>query len=255
MKIYPAIDLKNNQCVRLYQGDFEKITHYQVRAVEVAKQYEQSGSQYLHIVDLDAAKQGASNHAELIKEILTTTKLSVQVGGGIREQDQLDQLFSLGVSQVVIGSKAVNEPEIVKAWIKNYGAEKFVLAVDFIFDQQNQAKIATHGWQQSSNYTVEQFIEEFLTVNLKTILCTDISRDGTFQGPNCKFYCHLKKLFPTIEIQASGGVASLNDLQQLKQNNIDAVIIGRALYEGKFKLEEALNMSCHASEGWHPEKN
>lgn len=242
MKIYPAIDLKNNQCVRLYQGDFEKITQYQINPIEVAKQYEKSGSNYLHIVDLDAAKNGSSNHTVIIKEILNATKLNIQVGGGIRELKQLEQLFSLGAAQVVIGSKAVKEPEIVKSWFKHFGADKFVLAVDFSFDQKQQALIAIHGWQQNSNLSVEKFIEDFLNANLKTILCTDISRDGTFQGPNCEFYCYLKKLFPEIEIQASGGVSSIDDLKDLKRNHIDAVIIGRALYERKFTLEQALNV-------------
>lgn len=242
MKIYPAIDLQNEQCVRLYQGDFNQVTQYQIKPIEVARQYEHMGAEYLHIVDLDAAKNGDSNHENIINDIVRNTNLNIQVGGGIKTEKQLEQLFLIGVSQVVIGSKAVKEPEIVKLWMKKFGAEKFILAVDFSLDQNNQAMIAIHGWQQRSTKSVEQFIEDFSEVNLTTILCTDISRDGTLNGPNTEFYCHLKKCFPNIEIQASGGVSNLDDLKALKQNHIDAVIIGRALYENKFKLEEALNI-------------
>lgn len=240
MIIYPAIDLQNGKCVRLYQGDFEKRTHYDIDPILMAKQFQQEGATWLHIIDLDAAKDPIYSQAILIKTINEKTNLHIQTGGGIRTEEQIETLLASGIKRVIIGSQAVKSPEFVKTWFKKFGGDQLVLAVDVKCDEQGDAYVATDGWQSISDSLLTNIIQQFRDVGLKHILCTDIQCDGTLQGPNIELYKRLLQQYPDLEIQASGGVSSLEDLKLLANANLPGAIVGRALYEKRFTLSEAI---------------
>ncbi len=245
MYIIPAIDLRHNQCVRLYQGDYNQQTVYNADPLQVIKQFEQSGSQWVHIVDLDAAKDPAQHQRDLIENICKQSHLNVQTGGGIREANQVDELFHAGVKRIVIGSLAVQNPSLVKSWFKRWGSERIVLALD-VNKINDHYYIATHGWQKNSSQRLFDFLKEYIDAGLMYALCTDISLDGTLQGPNIKLYQDILRIYPDLQLQASGGIASLDDILLLNQNKLSACIIGRALYEGQIILDEAIGISHHA---------
>ncbi len=238
MIIIPAIDLIDGSCVRLYKGDFEQKTVYDADPLDVAKSYEKDGAQIMHIVDLDGAKNQDMAQLDLIQSIVEKTNLLIQVGGGIRQKEQVENLLEIGVHRVVIGSLAVKDPALIKAWIEEFGADKIVLALDVHF-QNNTPYIATHGWQESSEVTLHQTIDFF--PSLKHVLCTDIAKDGTLQGPNIDLYKQVLASYPDLYLQASGGVSSLDDLRELKSANMPSCIVGKALYEKNFTLKEALS--------------
>lgn len=245
MYIIPAIDLRNNNCVRLYQGDYAQETIYADDPLTIIKQFEQSGSQWVHIVDLDGAKNPAQHQRDLIANICKNTHLKVQTGGGIREVEQVEALFNIGVKRIVIGSLAIKNPELIKSWLKNYGAEKFVLALD-VNKINEDYFIAIHGWQENSTIKLLDFLKDFTSAGLIHALCTDISLDGTLKGPNITLYQTILKQYPDLKLQASGGVATLDDIVLLNENKLSACIIGRALYEGKIILDEAIGVLHHA---------
>lgn len=249
--ILPAIDLIEGSVVRLYQGDYGQKTEYKVNPIELVKEYAGAGADWLHIVDLTGAKDTSKRQLALMKSMVDLSVMKFQVGGGIRTEQDLIDLFEIGVSRVVIGSLAVNQPELVLEWFKKYGPEKIVLALDVNIDEQGNKFIATHGWQTSSNTTLESVVEQFSKVGLRHVLCTDISKDGTLQGPNQKLYKDLAAQYPNISWQASGGVSSLDDIQVALTNisgtgttnaTPSCVILGRSLLEGKFSLDEAIKL-------------
>ncbi|WP_088329185.1 1-(5-phosphoribosyl)-5-[(5-phosphoribosylamino)methylideneamino]imidazole-4-carboxamide isomerase [Lacimicrobium sp. SS2-24] len=240
--IIPAIDLIDGQVVRLYQGDYEQQTRYQDSPLEVVHRYADAGATWLHIVDLTGAKEPEKRQLQLISELAASKRMQFQAGGGIRSEDDLSQLLEAGVSRVVIGSLAVKEPELVKGWLKKYGAEKIVLALDVNIDSQGRQCIATHGWQQDSGVELAPLLTDFMQAGAKHVLCTDIACDGTLQGPNNTLYQELKTQFPDVIWQASGGIGGLEHIRQLKSSNVDSVILGRALLEGKFDLREAISL-------------
>ncbi|MGA2654593.1 MAG: 1-(5-phosphoribosyl)-5-[(5-phosphoribosylamino)methylideneamino]imidazole-4-carboxamide isomerase [Gammaproteobacteria bacterium] len=245
MYIIPAIDLRNNKCVRLYQGDYSQETIYAEDPLTIIKQFEQAGSQWVHIVDLDGAKNPSNHQRESIKKICNHTFLNVQTGGGIREPEQIQSLFNLGVTRIVIGSLAIQNPDLVKSWMQEWGADKFVLALD-VNKVADDYFIAIHGWQENSKIKLLDFLQDFTKAGLIHALCTDISLDGTLQGPNITLYQTILQKYPELKLQASGGVASLEDIITLQENKLDACIIGRALYEGKIILDEAIGVLHHA---------
>jgi phosphoribosylformimino-5-aminoimidazole carboxamide ribotide isomerase len=245
MYIIPAIDLRHNKCVRLYQGDYAQETIYAEDPLTVIQQFEQSGSQWVHIVDLDGAKDPAKHQRDLIAKICKNTTLNVQTGGGIREHAQVQALFNLGVKRVVIGSLAIKNPELIKSWMQEWGADKFVLALD-VNKVENDFYIAIHGWQENSSIKLLDFLNDFTKAGLIHALCTDISLDGTLQGPNIKLYQTIIQQYPDLKLQASGGVASLDDIVTLNENKLSACIIGRALYENRIILDEAIGVLHHA---------
>lgn len=238
--IIPAIDLIDGQVVRLYQGDYEQKTQYSLSPLEVVHQYADQGAQWLHIVDLTGAKDTSARQLNLIHSMVQTNLMQFQAGGGIRSQEDVEQLLDIGVSRVVIGSLAVKEPEKVKNWITQYGSERIVLALDVNINAQGDKCVATHGWQEDSGITIESILADFASVSVKHVLCTDISKDGTLQGPNQTLYKDLVNAYPHIAWQASGGIGGLADIQQLKPSQVKGVILGRALLEGKFNVEEAI---------------
>ncbi|WP_218355304.1 1-(5-phosphoribosyl)-5-[(5-phosphoribosylamino)methylideneamino]imidazole-4-carboxamide isomerase [Alteromonas lipotrueiana] len=238
--IIPAIDLIDGAVVRLYQGDYDKKTEYQLDPVDVVHRYADDGATWLHIVDLTGAKDTSKRQLELIRAMVNTKRMQFQAGGGIRSEDDVTQLLSAGVSRVVIGSLAVKEPELVKHWITKYGSDVIVLALDVNIDDDGNKLIATHGWQQSSGVALEDLLNDFAEVGVKHVLCTDISRDGTLQGANVELYQQMQQQFPGIAWQASGGIGGLQDIQALRPANVEGVILGRALLEGKFTVKEAI---------------
>ncbi len=238
--IIPAIDLIDGSVVRLYQGDYEQKTQYAFDPVDVVNNYADAGAEWLHIVDLTGAKDTSKRQLDLIGRMVDTGRMQFQAGGGIRSEDDVKQLLDIGVKRVVIGSLAVKEPELVKGWVSKYGAEAIVLALDVNIDANGNKMIATHGWQQDSGVALEPLLEDFLSVGAKHVLCTDISRDGTLKGANEALYAEMTARFPSVSWQASGGIGSLDDIARLKPANVGGVILGRALLEGKFTLEEAI---------------
>lgn len=238
--IIPAIDLIDGAVVRLYQGDYAQKTQYQLDPVEVVHNYADQGATWLHIVDLTGAKDTSKRQLELIGNMVATKRMQFQAGGGIRSEEDVAQLLETGVKRVVIGSLAVKQPELVKAWIKKYGSEAIVLALDVNIDEQGNKFIATHGWQENSGVSLEALLNDMLDAGAKHVLCTDISRDGTLKGANTELYTQMAAQFPTVAWQASGGIGSLQDIAALKPTGVDGVILGRALLEGKFDVKEAI---------------
>jgi phosphoribosylformimino-5-aminoimidazole carboxamide ribotide isomerase len=245
--IIPAIDLINNQVVRLYQGDYQQKTAYPVNPAQQQQNYVQAGAQVMHVVDLDGAKNSESRQLECINTLLNQPSMLVQVGGGIRcEQDVID-LLTLGANRVVIGSLAVTQPALVCQWLSQYGSDKIVLALDIRIDAQGNKQLPTHGWLNDSGVTLEQLLAQYQAVGLKHVLCTDISKDGTLTGSNVALYRALCQQYPAIAWQASGGIGSLADIAALKSTGVASVIVGRALLEGKFSLTEAIACWQNAS--------
>ncbi|QIW15044.1 1-(5-phosphoribosyl)-5-[(5-phosphoribosylamino)methylideneamino]imidazole-4-carboxamide isomerase [Pasteurellaceae bacterium RH1A] len=239
-KIIPALDLIDGQVVRLFQGDYAQKTLYSDNPIEQFKSYVSQGADYLHLVDLTGAKDPAKRQTKLIGQIIEAINCPIQVGGGIRSEQDVADLLAVGASRVVIGSTAVKKPERVKGWFEKYGAEKFVLALDVNIDANGQKIIAISGWQEASGVSLEALIEDYQTVGLAHVLCTDISRDGTLAGSNVELYREICAKYPDIHFQSSGGIGSLADIEALKGTGVAGVIVGRALLEGKFTVAEAI---------------
>ncbi len=238
--IYPAIDLMDGGCVRLFKGDFNQRTNYDVPPVEVGKAYADAGAQWMHIVDLDGAKHGKGEQAELIIDIAKNSGLKVQTGGGIRDLEQIRRLLDGGVERVVVGSLAVSNPQMVKYWISEVGPDKICLALDVEFDEAGTPFPTLRGWTEKSERNMWDVMDDYMGTGLKSMLVTDISKDGVLQGSNVELYRQIRTDYPTIELITSGGVGSLDDVRDLKALSPAGIIIGKALYENKFTLEDAI---------------
>ncbi|AEO08467.1 1-(5-phosphoribosyl)-5-[(5-phosphoribosylamino)methylideneamino] imidazole-4-carboxamide isomerase [Buchnera aphidicola str. Ak (Acyrthosiphon kondoi)] len=238
--IIPAFDLINGRAVRLYQGNYLNQKHYDINLSDYLEKYKSKRIQIVHLVDLDGAKNRENRQIELFKEILSYSTIPLQIGGGIRTTKDINTLLDLGVKRVVIGSSAIHDKNKVKKWLKIYGSDAIVLALDVYINNNNQKEIYINGWQKRTNVMLEEIIEYFLPSGLKHVLCTDISKDGTLLGPNFKLYKDISSSFKNINFQASGGVATLEDIISLKKTGIKSIIIGRSLLEKKFTIEEAL---------------
>ena len=238
--IIPAIDLIDGSVVRLYQGDYQQKTQYQLAPVDVVHSYADQGAEWLHIVDLTGAKDTDKRQLSLIKEMVATKRMQFQCGGGIRSEQDVQQLLDIGVARVVIGSLAVKNPDLVQSWMQKYGAQHFVLALDININAAGEKRIATHGWQEDSGVELGKLLQSYLDFGVEQVLCTDISKDGTLQGPNYELYQEMVQQFPSVDWQASGGIGSLADIEKLKPTKVQGVILGRALLEGKFTVEQAI---------------
>ena len=238
MRVIPAIDLKGGKCVRLFQGDFEQVTVYSDNPLTIAEQYAEFGTTDLHIVDLDGARSGNQQNREIITRIAATTNMDIQLGGGIRDRDTLDAWFDAGVARGVVGSLTITEPDTVKAWLVRYGGDRLVLALDVMIGDDGIPLVTTHGWTASSTSTVFECIADFLSAGLTHVLCTDVSRDGAMAGPNLELYQQILGRFPGLQLQASGGVRDVEDLQVLRAAGLPAAITGRALLDGKITTAE-----------------
>ena len=240
MILYPAIDLIGGAVVRLHKGDFDQLTQYATDPVVVAKTYADAGAEWLHLVDLDGAKNPQNRQIDLIAKIINSTGLLVQTGGGIRSAGDVDKLLDVGAARVVIGSLAVRAPDVVKQLMHIHGPEKICLAADVIW-LNDAFYIAVSGWQEASELSLFDFLHMFAPAGLMHVLCTDIDRDGTLQGFNRALYTNVKHEFPHLQLQASGGASRLEDLKHL---DADGIIIGKALYEGRFDVAEALEVTA-----------
>lgn len=233
MRIIPAIDIIDGKCVRLTQGDYAQKKVYNESPLEVAKTFQDAGLGYLHLVDLDGAKAGKVINWKVIETITAGTNLTVDFGGGVKTDAEMERLFGSGVAQVNLGSIAVKDPDMVQGWIEKYGSDKIVLSAD-VKDEQ----IAISGWLETSAISISDFVDDYLKRGISYITCTDISTDGMLQGPNTSLYSKLMKAFPSIKLIASGGVSGMDDLAALDKINVDGVIVGKAIYEGRVRLEE-----------------
>ena len=235
MRIIPAIDVIDGKCVRLSKGDYATKKIYNENPLEVAKELEANGIQYLHLVDLDGAKSGRIVNYEILERIAANTNLKIDFGGGLKTDADLEIAFSSGADQVTGGSIAVKNPDLFQEWISRYGS-KIILGAD-VHDE----KIAVSGWQETSDLELLPFIGKYQGFGIKNIICTDISKDGMLEGPSFSLYRKIMSAFPDINLVASGGVSGIEELPKLQLLGCEGVIIGKAIYEGKISLKQLQN--------------
>lgn len=240
MKIYPAIDIRGGRCVRLTQGRFDAEKIYDDDPLRVADAYAKDGARLLHVVDLDGSREGEPKNAEIIARIVERTGIQVQVAGGIRTTQVAKGYLDGGADRIVLGSIAVTDPNRTRKMLDNLGRDKVTLAIDVRVRKGETPQVATHGWQQDSGLSAWEVINRYSNQGPLTILCTDIGRDGMLTGPNLDLYRALLARYPQANIQASGGVQSLDDLRRLRLVGVAAAITGKALLEERFTLVEAL---------------
>lgn len=238
--IIPALDLIDGKVVRLHQGDYGQQRDYGSDPLPRLQDYEARGAQVLHLVDLTGAKDPAKRQIPLLKTLLAGVSVPVQVGGGVRTEDDVAALLEAGASRVVVGSTAVKSPQTVQQWFKRFGADALVLALDVRIDEAGRKQVAVSGWQENSGVTLEALVESYLPSGLKHVLCTDISRDGTLSGSNVALYEEVCARYPQVAFQSSGGIGGLDDIRALRGCGVKGVIVGRALLEGKFTVTEAI---------------
>lgn len=238
--IFPAIDLMDGKCVRLMKGRFNAKTTYDTDPIDVAKAYAAAGAQWIHVVDLDGAKSGSSLQAELIGKIAKESGLRVQSGGGLRDLQSIHRLLDAGVERVVIGSLAVTQPVMVRHWLDELGPEKICLAFDVNLDENGTAFPAIKGWTEATETPFYEVLDGYRLSGLKTILVTDIGRDGAETGGNTALYRKILKDYPSLDLITSGGIGTLAHVRAIKNLNPYGIIIGRALYEGNFSVSDAI---------------
>jgi len=236
MKIFPAIDLYDGKAVRLYKGDYDNMTVYSNNPIEIAYKFEAAGAEFIHVVDLEGAKDGTTPNIGIVSEIAKKTSLKVEIGGGIRSMETLDKYFSAGVFRAILGTAAVNDEVFLRAALGKYG-EKIAVGADI-----KDGLVAIKGWIEKSEYTTDAFFEKMCSLGVKTIICTDISKDGAMKGTNRELYKELSEKF-SIDIVASGGVSDIGDVKALADMDLYGAIIGKAYYLGKIDLEEAIKIS------------
>ena len=236
MYIYPAIDLYDGKAVRLYKGDYAQMTVYSENPAEVARDFAAAGASHIHLVDLEGAKKGSPANLETISKIIEAANLFVEVGGGIRSLETVEQYLAIGVDRVILGTAAVTDPEFLEAALARYG-EKIAVGVDL-----KDGYVAIKGWTETSGLTAEAFFAKMEALGVKTVICTDISRDGAMKGTNRELYRELSGKF-AIDLIASGGVSTLEDVQALAEMNLHGAIIGKAYYIGAIDLKTAIEVA------------
>lgn len=241
MIVYPALDLRAGRVVRIEQGDFARETRYERDPADVADDYARDGAQWLHVVDLEAARLGRFLEHDTLIRIAVGSRLSVQAGGGVRSGGDVEMLLDAGAERVVVGSAAVRQPELVASWLAQYGSEKICVALDTRPDDHGHLRLPVGGWQHETRFTLFELIDRFNRfATLKHLLCTDIVRDGQLAGPNLELYAQLRERYPQIEVQAAGGVRSGDDVTQLAALGVSGVVIGKALMARQAHLPELL---------------
>jgi phosphoribosylformimino-5-aminoimidazole carboxamide ribotide isomerase len=232
-KLIPAIDIIDGKCVRLTMGDYSQKKTYNENPLEVAKSFEDAGLRYLHLVDLDGAKSNRVVNLPVLQSIIKETNLIVDFGGGIKSTESLEMVLEAGANQVTVGSMAVKSPELFFEWLEKYGTEKLILGADV----RNEL-IAINGWLEDSTVTIYDFLRNYTEKGVKHVICTDISKDGMLAGSSIELYKRLLKEFPAIELIASGGVTTIEEVVQLKTEGLAGAIIGKAIYEGNITIDQ-----------------
>ena len=233
IELIPAIDIIEGQCVRLTKGDYDRKTVYRDSPAEVAKEFEQLGFKRLHVVDLDGAKSKHIVNSSVLSRITAETRLIVDFGGGIKTDEDIEKAFEAGASMVTVGSIAVTRPELFMGWLDKYGADRMILGADV-----RNGKISINGWKEDSTEDLLPFLKKYIDAGVKNVLCTEISKDGTLQGPAIGLYKDVMTAYPQLHLIASGGVSSIDDIRALDAAGIPAVVFGKAIYEGKINLKE-----------------
>lgn len=232
IELIPAIDIIDGRCVRLTKGDYAKQTVYG-DPLDMARHFEAIGYQRLHVVDLDGAKSRHIVNGSTLRRIASETRLTVDFGGGIKTDDDIEQAFQCGASMVTVGSVAVTHPDLFERWLIRYGADKIILGADV-----RNGKISINGWKEDSTEDLLPFLKRYIDMGVKYVLCTDISKDGTLTGPATSLYKEMMRTYPHIHLIASGGVSNIEDIKTLNDAGIPAVVFGKAIYEGLINLEE-----------------
>ena len=233
IELIPAIDIIEGQCVRLTKGDYDQKTVYRDSPAEVAKEFEQLGFKRLHVVDLDGAKSKHIVNSTVLSRITAETRLIVDFGGGIKTDEDIEKAFEAEASMVTVGSIAVTRPELFMGWLDKYGADRMILGADV-----RNGKISINGWKEDSAEDLLPFLKKYIDAGVKNVLCTEISKDGTLQGPAIGLYKDVMTAYPQLHLIASGGVSSIDDIRALDAAGIPAVVFGKAIYEGKINLKE-----------------
>ena len=236
MKIFPAVDIYDGKVVRLYKGNYDEMTVYGDSPLAVAREFESAGAEFIHMVDLEGAKLGGVPNLGAVKAVAEGTSLFVEIGGGIRSMEVVDSYIGAGVGRVIIGTAAVTDEAFLRAALEKYG-DKIAVGADV-----KDGMIAIKGWVEKSEYTLDAFLSRMVELGVKTVICTDISKDGAMAGTNLKLYSELNEKYP-LDIVASGGVSSISDVLALKEMGMYAAIIGKAYYTGAIDLKEALEVS------------
>lgn len=238
MLLLPAIDLRAGRCVRLYQGDFAAETPYPYDPLELLAHYRTLGARWLHVVDLDGARDGALGNRAVIGAMAAQAGVRVQAGGGIRCAALIEELLALGVARVVVGSAALERPEEVLGWIEHFGAERICLAFDVRLDARGEPQVHTRGWREATAVSLWDALSRYPPGSVRHVLCTDIARDGALAGPNLKLYAAARQRFAHLAWQASGGVRHVHDLRALARAGLAAAVSGKALLEHRIDAEE-----------------
>lgn len=237
MRIIPAIDIIDGKCVRLTKGDYDTKKIYNENPLEVAKMFEASGIEYLHVVDLDGAKASQIINHKVLEQIASHTNLKIDFGGGLKSDKDLEIAFNSGANQITGGSIAVKNSDIFESWISKYGSEKIILGADFHPDNSG-GKIATNGWQEESSLELIPFISNYQEKGIQYVICTDISKDGMLEGPSFDIYKQILSEVSKLKLIASGGISTYDELPKLAKNGCEGVIIGKAIYENKISLKQ-----------------
>jgi len=233
IEIIPAIDIIDGKCVRLYKGDYETKTTYYDNPIDIARKIEENGIKRLHFVDLDGAKKREPVNLKILENIAKSTNLIIDFGGGIRTKEHIEKIIASGAKYITIGSVAVNTPEILEEWINIFGSELFIISADV-----RDERISINGWLSNTEISVYDFIGYYKNKGIKKFLSTDINKDGTLTGPSFSLYKKIKRKFPDIYLIASGGIKDISDIKLLENDKINAVVIGKALFENKITLEK-----------------
>ena len=235
IELIPAIDIIDGQCVRLTKGDYDQKTVYRDSPAEVAKEFEQIGFKRLHVVDLDGAKSKHIVNDQVLQAITTETNLTVDFGGGIKTDENIEKAFAAGASMVTVGSIAVTNPELFIGWLEKYGPERMILGADV-----RHGKISINGWKEDSEEDLLPFLKKYIDAGVRNVLCTEISKDGTLSGPAIDLYQKMMAAYPQLHLIASGGVSSIDDIKALDAAGIPAVVFGKAIYEGRIDLNQLI---------------
>lgn len=238
MRIIPAIDLKSGCCVRLLKGDFDQQTLYSSNPTKIADQFSALQVSDLHIVDLDGAQSGEQKNRRIVQDIAKNNGLEIQIGGGIRSAEDIERWLKFGVARCVVGSVAIDNVTEVCAWAQAVGTDRIVLALDVKLDSNGTPYLTTHGWTRDTQMSLWQCLDNYAAADIRQVLCTDVGRDGAMMGPNVGLYREILKRYPNLELQASGGIRHIGDLEQLRSMGVPAAITGRALLDGKITAEE-----------------